>query len=630
MSDDFYSALRWLPPPSADFRERCRALQADNLGLGGSVRTLANQALDEIQLNWLSAKIGMLAAAGADLRPLTPVKMGIISNGTVDLLVPTLTASAARHGVLLECVQADYSQTMQEALNPDAKINKARPDVVLLCLDYRALPKLADAEGVSAALDFITTLRTGFRQSCGATCIVPTFAPPAEALFGHLDRSIVNSFRGALDIVNREVANSVAASEDVLLDVAALAEVVGLGAWHSPEQWNFAKLLFSATFIPLFADHIGRLLGAMKGKARRCLILDLDNTVWGGVIGDDGIDNIKIAQGDAIGEAFLDVQRAVLALRDRGVAIAVSSKNNDDVARLPFRDHPEMLLREHHIAVFQANWQDKATNIKAISEALSLGLDSFVFLDDNPVERGLVRQLLPEVAVPELLPDPATYARTLLSAGYFEAIAFSEEDRVRADFYQDNAKRVALQARAGDVDGYLASLKMEIIFAPFDAKGRSRISQLINKSNQFNLTTRRYGEADVMAWAADPDAFTLQVRLIDTFGDNGMISVIICRPRDRTTWEIDTWLMSCRVLGRKVEVMVLKEIVEAARSRGITELIGVYRPSGRNDMVSDHYRKLGFKQVSGEPSGETEWRLGVDVEVAAPPMVVQRHETVPA
>jgi FkbH-like protein len=319
-----------------------------------------------------------------------------------------------------------------------------------------------------------------------------------------------------------------------------------------------------------------------------------------------------------VGEAFRAVQRLALDLRGRGIVLAVSSKNDDAVARRAFRDHPEMLLRENHLAVFQANWNDKATNIKAIAEELSLGLESFVFLDDNPVERGVVRRLLPEVAVPELPDDPAYYARTLAAAGYFESLAFSEEDRQRAEFYQRNAERVALKQSAGDLSAYYASLGMEIHFAPFDAMGRARIVQLINKSNQFNLTTRRYSEAEVATLEEDPEAFTLQVRLTDVFGDNGMISVVICRAAGARTWAIDTWLMSCRVLGRSVEQMVLRELVLAARRRSIERLVGRYIPSGRNAMVADHYATLGFSR-----DGEA-WVLDVSSPEPAPTMKIVR------
>ena len=301
------------------------------------------------------------------------------------------------------------------------------------------------------------------------------------------------------------------------------------------------------------------------------------------------MEGIKIAQGDACGEAHLAVQRLALDLRQRGIVLAVSSKNTDAVAREPFEKHPEMLLKLEHIAVFQANWNDKATNIQAIAEELSLGLEAMVFLDDNPVERGLVRRLLPQVAVPELPEEPSGYARTLAAAGYFEAVTFANEDLKRAGYYLDNARRAQLQTKVGGLDAYLASLDMTITFQPFDAVGRARIVQLINKSNQYNLTTRRYTDPEILDAENDPEVFTLQVRLADIFGDNGMISVVICRPSAAGVWDIDTWLMSCRVLGRKVEHMVLREILEHARAAGIGKLCGIYKATERNQLVVDHY-----------------------------------------
>jgi FkbH-like protein len=635
VSDDILKDLSWLPRAPEDFRKQRRALSDKTGPIGQDLRFLATHQLSDSQLTQLAQTIADLRSAGADLSPLVPFRLGLVGNGTLDLLAPLLVASAARHGIALEVVQTEYGQLMQEAMSPQSGINSAKCDAVLLALDYRALPGLGSPTSVNDALAFIGALREGFRQNSGAISIVQTFAPPAEALFGHIDRVLDASPRGALDRINTELARSAAASDDVLLDVAAIAELVGLANWHSPQQWNLAKLPFDAAYAPFYADHVARLVAAIKGKSRRVLILDLDNTVWGGVIGDDGLEGIRIAQGDAVGEAFLAVQANALALRARGVVLAVSSKNTDSVARGPFREHPEMLLREDHIAVFQANWSDKATNIKTIANELSLGLDAMVFLDDNPMERDLVRRMLPQVAVPELPADPALYVRTLMAAGYFETIAFSEEDRKRADFYQDNAKRVALQASAGDLDSYLASLNMEIFFAPFDAMGRKRIAQLIAKSNQFNLTTRRYTEADVATLEEDPDVFTLQVRLTDAFGDNGMISVIVCRPQGEDAWEIDTWLMSCRVLKRRVEQMVLRELVEAARRHGKKRLVGVYIPTERNALVVEHYAELGFTQVETDATdGRTVWELDTATEVPEAPMTVhraaQRAEAEPA
>ena len=630
MSADIFKTLSWLPAP-VDFRDACRRLLELDGDCGPAVRSLANHALSDAQLKRLAMVIGELRGAGRTFGGLTPFRLGLIGNGTLDLFGPALIATAARHGFLLECVTAEYGQAVQEALSPQSRINQARCDAVILALDHRGLPLRPcpgdageAASSLADSLGLIRQMQAGLRDHGGARTIVQTIAAPAESLFGSRDRLIPGTLRHLIDSFNQALCDAPQDDSAALLDVAALAQTVGLAEWHSPTQWNMAKLPFATDYLPLYADHLCRLLGAMGGKSRRALILDLDNTLWGGVVGDDGVEGLVLGEGDGTGEAFLSVQRMALALRERGVVLAVSSKNTDAVARRPFQDHPEMLLREGHIAVFQANWNDKATNIKSIADDLALGLDAMVFLDDNPAERALVRQFLPQVAVPELPEDPALYARVLAAAGYFEAVAFSDEDRKRADFYQDNARRVVLGKAAANVDDYLAALEMQVTFQPFEAMSRARIAQLINKSNQFNLTTRRYTESEVRSLEDDPSAFTLQVRLKDRFGDNGMISVIICRTDGAASWIIDTWLMSCRVLGRGVERMVLKELVRQARIRGVKTLIGTYRPSARNALVKDHYRGLGFVERAPEAGGVTCWSLSTARAVAAPEVEVVR------
>jgi FkbH-like protein len=631
MSESLYAELEWLPRPPEDFSKRCRELRETTGEVGREVRALAAFGLDENKLTRLASSIESVRGRAGGLLPLTPFRLGIISNATSHFLVPALVATAARYGIALECVESNYGQVMQEALAADSMINRSKPDAVLVALDYRGLAldaHLGDVAAVdrvtAAALDELRVVRDALRRNCGASCIFQTLARPVEATFGSLDLALPGTRRNVIDAFNRSLAMNLAGQGDLLLDVAGLAETVGLSAWHDPTLWNLGKIPFANAYLPIYSDLACRLIAALRGKSRRCLVLDLDNTLWGGVIGDDGLEGIILGQGDPQGEAFLEIQRAALALRDRGIVLAVSSKNCDETARLPFQSHPEMLMRENHVAVFQANWNDKATNIQAIAKELSLGLDSFVFLDDNPAERRLVRELLPEVAVPELPEDPALYVRTLLAAGYFEAVTFSQEDQKRADLYQNNARRVELQRATGDIDAYLKSLNMTITFQPFDEIGRARIAQLISKSNQFNLTTRRYSEAQVAETEADPSCFTLQVRLVDTFGDNGMISVIICR-REAHRWEIDTWLMSCRVLARRVEQAVLQELVVHARALGITQIVGTYLPTERNRLVEDHYAKLGFTQCPGTTEGSTKWTLEVaDRDDVSVPMHVVR------
>jgi FkbH-like protein len=626
--------LQWLPRVPEDYSSKLKAVE--QLGaqpLGRELQALAQYALDVNQLTKLAKVIGKARSQEKSLEPLTPFRLAVLSNSTIDMIAPALVASGARHGIALEVIQPSYDQVAQEALTPDSTVNRARPDAVLFALDYRALPlklALGDAESSSAtvqgALGYLQALRQGIKANCNAVCIFQNFVPPVERLFGSLDRALPGTLRSLIDHINSELAGIVLGEGDVLLDVAGIAETVGAANWHDPQLWNMAKFAFSDQLIPLYADHVARTVAAIRGKTRKVLILDLDNTVWGGVIGDDGLEGIKISQGDARGEAHLAVQRLALELRQRGIVLAVSSKNTDAVAREPFEKHPEMLLKLDHIAVFQANWNDKATNIKAIADELSLGLDAMVFLDDNPMERGLVRKLLPQVAVPELPEDAAYYPRVLAAAGYFEAVAFAREDLQRAGFYQDNAKRAKLQQQVGGVDAYLSSLDMTITFQPFDSTGRARIVQLINKSNQYNLTTRRYTDPEVAAMENDPSVFTMQVRLADIFGDNGMISVLVCRPGDAGVWEIDTWLMSCRVLGRKVEHMVLRELLRNARAAGVSTLLGTYRPTERNKLVVDHYARLGFTKIDEDASGITRWEfsaLAVEPEAAPMKVVVQ-------
>jgi FkbH-like protein len=631
MGAGLYAELAWLPRPPEDFPARCRSASDQEGSLGLRIQALARYALDENQLNCLARLIAGARQRGPSLSPLVPFRLGIVSNATSQFIVPVLVASAARHGIALECCEANFDQVVQEALSADSAISRGQPDAVLIAIDHRGLPLrqcLGDAaaaqETVEAALAHLALIRKGVAANSKAICIVQTVARPPETIFGNGDLAVPGTMRSLVDRVNRGIAESIPGSGDVLFDVAGLAETVGLASWHDPTLWNLAKLPFSNVFLPLYADHIGRIVAALRGKSRRCLVLDLDNTVWGGVIGDDGIEGIVIGQGDPTGEAHLSVQQTALILRERGIVLAVSSKNHDEVARIPFQAHPDMLLRESHIAVFQANWDDKATNIKAIASALSLGLDAMVLLDDNPAERALVRQLLPQVAVPELPNDPALFARTLLASGYFEAIAFSAEDRQRADFYEENARRVALRGEAADLGTYLASLEMVMTVQPFDEAGRNRIVQLINKSNQYNLTTRRYTEREVEDAQRDPDCLTLQVRLCDKFGDNGMISVVICRRIGRD-WHVDTWLMSCRVLGRRVEDAVLQELLLQARERGVARIIGTYNPTERNKLVEDHYPKLGFALVERRQDGTTVWQLPVaEAPIATLPLEVRR------
>ncbi len=368
MSNHLYSQLAWLPPAPDDFSRQCRELLDDPAELGGRAQRLANHGLDENQLNRLAKVIQKARNGGHSLAPLTPFRIGIISNANSHFIVPTLVASAARHGIALECIEADYDQVMQAALSPDSLINQAQCDAVLVAVDHRGLPLNAtpgDAQAaqqtVEAALAHLNMIRSGLRQHGKAVCILQTLARPVESSFGSFDLVLPGTPRQLVDDVNRGIAQSLAGTEDLLLDVAHIAETVGLADWHDATLWNMAKLPFASAFLPLYADHVCRLIAALRGKSRKCLILDLDNTLWGGVIGDDGLEGIVIGQGDATGEAHLHVQRTALdaARARRGAGRLVQEHrrdrpptlpqaSGDAAARGPHRGVPGQLERQGH------------------------------------------------------------------------------------------------------------------------------------------------------------------------------------------------------------------------------------------------------------------------------------------
>jgi FkbH-like protein len=590
------------------------------------------------QLSSLGRRVELSLAAGRKLAPLSSLRLAVLSNGTISFAAQAIPASALRHGVATQVKFVEYDRLTGVALEGDADIATFDPDVILLALDHRGLPfgTMNAGQPVSAVVDevisYLSKLREGIKRNFRAPVIFQTLATPPSSMFGSFDVRVGGTWRTTIAAVSGAIAD-LAADGDYVLDVAGLAERIGAERWFDDAQWQAHKVPFRLTMVPAYGDHVGRLIGAIRGRSRKCLVLDLDNTLWGGAIGDDGLSGIVLGQGSPEGEAYLAVQQAALGLRDRGIILAVSSKNDEANARLPFQKHPDMLLKEEHIAVFQANWVDKCTNLEAIAKALNIGLDALVLLDDNPAERGQVRMALPAVAVPEVDNDPSTFAWTLLSAGYFEAVSFLAEDKRRADEYAAESRRVSVLQKAQNFGDYLSELQMVITFGPFDPVGRSRISQLINKSNQFNLTTKRYTEAQVADLEAAPSVHTLQVRLRDRFGDSGMIAVLIARRseyRGEQALDIDTWLMSCRVLGRKVEEAMLRELALAARTASVRWIVGRYIPTAKNGMVKEHYAKLGFDACpigTESAAGETAWLLDVTAYPAASiPMTVERQQ----
>jgi FkbH-like protein len=595
----------WLPP-IADFSARVKALDAieDATEAWAALVALANTRLDFLETMRLDRSLQRrFAKAPPPGLATRPVRLAVLGSATLAHLLPGIRVAALRRGLWVATYEGEYGQYRQELADPAAGLHEFRPDTILFAFDAAHLLRGASVGLDAAAADAVLEAALAQLRQCwsqgraafGCQVIQQSLLPVFPAVLGSNEHRLPGSRARLAARLNAALrAEAEAAGIDLLaLDERAAQD--GLARWHDPVLWHRAKQEVTPAAGPLYGELVARVVAARRGLSRKCLVLDLDNTLWGGVIGDDGLEGIVLGQGSALGEAFLAVQAYALDQAARGVILAVCSKNDEANALAAFEQHPEMLLKRGHIACFRANWQDKVGNIRAIAQQVNIGLDSLVFLDDNPFERTLVRQELPMVAVPELPEDPAFYAATLADAGYFEGLAVTEEDLTRTGQYQANLAREILATEATDLPSYLRSLEMRLLVSRFDQVGLQRTTQLINKTNQFNLTTRRYTEAEVRAVMADPNAFGLQFRLRDRFGDNGVIAIVIGRLDAPGEVRIDTWLMSCRVLGRGVEAAMLDVVVGAASRLGAVLLVGEYRPTAKNAMVREHYVRLGFE-----------------------------------
>ena len=600
--------LYWLPKIE-DWRDRLRRLGESGCAWGDAV-TLANSRLDAAQTNALDT-MAHRALPGPPGSPADkPVRLALLGSSTLAHLLPAIRVAGLRRRMWVETYENEYGQYWQELADRNSALHRFAPDAVLFALDARHLASgigaASSASEVEATLGEVTERIRGCwrlaREHFGCPVIHQLALPVHPALIGGNEHRLAGSraeFIVRLNATLREAADG--DGVDILaLDRWAARD--GLHAWHNPALWHSAKQEVSPAAAPIYGELVMRLIATQRGRSYKALVFDLDNTIWGGVVGDDGVEGLVLGQGSALGEAFADFQDYARELSRRGVILAVVSKNDETNALEPFDRHPEMVLKRGDIASFVANWSDKPANLRAVAEELNIGLDALVFVDDNPFERDLVRRELPMVAVPEISDDPASYAQTLADAGYFEAVAITDEDRSRSGQYQSNRARDALKASATDLASYLRGLEMRLLWRRFDRIGLARTVQLINKTNQFNLTTRRYSEADVIAVMRDGRAFGAQLRLIDRFGDNGIIAIVIGRLEDDADLVIDTWLMSCRVLGRQVEPTTLNLVAALAKQLGARRLVGDYIPTPKNGMVRDHYAKLGFA-TCGETAG---------------------------
>jgi FkbH-like protein len=574
---------------------------------------LANSKIDFIQLVKLDRAVQRSLKNFADGAGEETIRFAMLGSSTLSQLVPGIRIGALRRGLVVDIYEGPYGLYWQELADKASDLHAFRPQVLALALDAAHVVG-NEHSSVDQALAKMRDCWSLAEAAFNCSVIQQTLMPIFEPMLGNNEHRLADSPLTLVDRINEALRPAADAAGVHLLAVDCLVRRHGgIDHWFDPGLWNRAKQEVSPRASNLYGEQVGRLLGALRGRSAKCLVLDLDNTLWGGVIGDDGLDGIVLGQGNAAGEAFLAFQRFVKSLQRRGVILAVCSKNDEANARLPFQSHPEMALQQGDIACFIANWSDKAQNIRDIAATLNIGLDSLVFVDDNPVERGLVRRELPMVAVPEMPEDPAEYVRCLAQGGYFEAVSVTEEDRARSAQYAANAERERLRETVTDMASYLAALKMELVWQPFDQIGLPRIVQLANKTNQFNLRTIRYAELDLERAMEDPNALTLQFRLKDIYGDNGIIALMLGRLQGDAVF-VETWLMSCRVLGRQVEEAALSILVARARDLGARRIIGEFRQTAKNSMVRDHYAKLGFAPIEADPADATTTRWVLDVE----------------
>jgi FkbH-like protein len=541
-----------------------------------------------------------------DFSGMQPVRVALLGDTATQWLAQAIRGAGYERTLDLRLWEADFSQIGQQVYDPGSALYASDPQVVILYQSTQKLLRAFDvlepgsrrglAEGRLAQVD---GFRSAIRERSTASILYFNYPEIDDGVFGNYANKTDSSFLFQLRKLNYELMRYAADQGGFhIVDLAVLQQQVGRPVFFRSPVYVNTDMDISIEALPVVAEATASLIGALHGRMRKCLVLDLDNTLWGGVIGDDGVDRIEIGT-LGIGKAFTDLQYWALKLRQRGILLAVCSKNTEAVARQPFDSHPDMVLRMEDLAAFEANWDNKVDNIRRIGATLNVGLDSMVFLDDNPFERNMVREALPEVLVPELPDDPAEYLEYLYPLHLFETVSLSGEDEERTKMYRRERDRNAERLSYADEEAYLASLNMGSRVEPFNGFNGPRVAQLSQRSNQFNLRTVRYTDEEISAMAGSPEIFTFSFTLEDRFGDNGIIGVVILRKETGEALFIDSWFMSCRVLRRGMENFTLNTVAGFARNKGFRYLSGEYLPTARNGMVSEHYPSLGFREESG-------------------------------
>lgn len=559
------------------------------------------------------------------MRPgLLEKRIAVLGGSTTAEVVDQLELALLARGIKPLFYQSEYNRYYEEALYPGDDLVAFKPDLVYIhtgTVNLNTFPQLGDSEqDVKAQLEdrqrHFTAVWDGIAKHLHCPVIQNNFEEPWCRPLGNLDGS---DFRGRSRFIarlNDYFAEQASLRKHLYIhDVHYLAARFGMERWFNPRLWYLYKYSLDMEMIPCLAHHLSAVVAAVWGKSSKALVLDLDYTLWGGVVGDDGLDGIQLGNETAEAEAYTEFQRYIRDMKDRGIILAACSKNEDETARLGLT-HPDSLLRAEDFAAFKANWDAKPTNIESIANELNIGLDSLVFVDDNPAERDIVRAQLPVVEVPEMGGDITDFIRAIDRAALFETLSLSAEDIKRSQQYQENKQRIQLQASYATYDEFLQSLEMVAEITAFQPVYMDRITQLTNKTNQFNLTTRRCTRAEIEMMAASDSWVTLSGRLQDKFGDNGLVTVVAGEIRGNAL-HIELWLMSCRVLKRGMEEAMMLELCSKAKERGLKKLVGYYLPTPKNKMVADFYKAFGFSCAKQSQEGSV-WEL--DLGRGLPPL----------
>ena len=553
----------------------------------------------------------------SDLTGLPSFKIAVVGDTATQLLCTAIRGMGAERGYNIDLFEAEYNQVERQLLDPTSDLYQFNADFIIIFQSAHKLGEhhsmLSTEQQASLADERISFLASVCENPAlaGKKIIYFNYPEIEDTVFGSYANKVESSFTFQVRKLNYELMQLSQQYLNLFIcDIAGLQNKLGRDVMFAANVYTSTEMILSMDALPYVASRVMDIVCAVKGQFKKCLILDLDNTVWGGVIGDDGLEGIQLGHGLGIGKAFTEFQMWVKKLKQRGIIICVASKNNEETAKEPFEKHPDMVLRLDDIAVFQANWETKVDNIRTIQSILNIGFDSMVFLDDNPFERNMVRENIKGITVPELPEDPAEYLEYLYSLNLFETASYSNLDKDRTKQYQVEAKRVSLSKTFTNEADFLKSLNMVSVVSGFTKFNTPRVAQLSQRSNQFNLRTVRYTDADIEALANDPNVIDLSFTLEDKFGDNGLIAVVIMKPLDKETLFVDTWFMSCRVLKRGMENFTLTTMVDKAKAAGYKKIVGEYLPTAKNKMVEHHFPELGFKKIEG---AETDlYELNID------------------